>query len=223
MAPKAEYVEWFAGYSELANVLRCACSPAATVLHAGCGISSLSQALYDDGFLHQISVDFSGQCMLRQRALCLGRPEIGNAVMDCTRLGLRSASVDVCMDKGTLDALLCMDEGSDEAVAAMAAEVLRVLRPDGLWVRIGRAQAHLRCTRYLDAPAMMHLPRCTCLPTGFPAYLPTPLTRCSSPSTHHRPSCLWSRRRRAADGTQRSSRATPCTRATACSTCTLVS
>ena len=137
LAPKDEYVEWFAGYAELVNVLRCACSPGSTVLHAGCGISSLSQALYDDGFRHQVAVDFSEQCMLRQRELCgPARPEMGNAVMDCTRLGLRPASVDVCIDKGTLDALLCIDEGSEEAVAAMADEVRRVLRLDGLWVII---------------------------------------------------------------------------------------
>ena len=98
LAPKDEYVEWFAGYAELANVLRCACSPGSTVLHAGCGISSLSQALYDDGFLHQVAVDFSEQCMLKQRELCgPSRPEMGNAVMDCTKLGLRPASVDVCI------------------------------------------------------------------------------------------------------------------------------
>jgi hypothetical protein len=137
LAPKDEYVEWFAGYAELANVLRSACTPGSTVLHAGCGISSLSQALYDDGFRHQVAVDFSEQCMLRQRELCgPSRPEMGNAVMDCTRLGLRLASVDVCIDKGTLDALLCIDEGSEEAVAAMADEVRRVLRPDGLWLII---------------------------------------------------------------------------------------
>ena len=137
LAPKDEYVEWFAGYAELVNVLRCACSPGSTVLHAGCGISSLSQALYDDGFLHQVAVDFSEQCMLKQRELCgPSRPEMGNAVMDCTKLGLRPASVDVCIDKGTLDALLCIDEGSEEAVAAMADQVRRVLRPDGLWVII---------------------------------------------------------------------------------------
>ena len=137
LAPKDEYVEWFAGYAELVHVLRCACSPGSTVLHAGCGISSLSQALYDDGFRHQLAVDFSEQCMLKQRELCgPSRPEMGNAVMDCTKLGLRPASVDVCVDKGTLDALLCIDEGSEEAVAAMAGEVRRVLRPDGLWVII---------------------------------------------------------------------------------------
>ena len=137
LAPKDEYVEWFAGYAELVHVLRCACSPGSTVLHAGCGISSLSQALYDDGFRHQLAVDFSEQCMLRQRELCgPSRPEMGNAVMDCTRLGLRPASVDVCIDKGTLDALLCIDERSEEAVEAMAREVRRVVRPDGLWVII---------------------------------------------------------------------------------------
>ena len=102
------------------HVLRCACSPGSTVLHAGCGISSLSQALYDDGFRHQLAVDFSEQCMLRQRELSgPSRPEMGNAVMDCTRLGLRPASVDVCIDKGTLDALLCIDERSEEAISAL--------------------------------------------------------------------------------------------------------
>ena len=85
----------------------------------------------------QLAVDFSEQCMLRQRELCgPSRPEMGNAVMDCTRLGLRPASVDVCIDKGTLDALLCIDERSEEAVDAMAREVRRVVRPDGLWVII---------------------------------------------------------------------------------------
>ena len=216
LAPKDEYVEWFAGYAELVHVLRCACSPGSTVLHAGCGISSLSQALYDDGFRHQLAVDFSEQCMLRQRELCgPSRPEMGNAVMDCTRLGLRPASVDVCIDKGTLDALLCIDECSEEAVEAMAREVRRVVRPDGLWVIISfntpstvapaRDRVGVRVRFNPDPNPISHAnPN----PNRNPSPNPTPtatLTRTLSRS------CRWSRRATPAlsSPAMRSTRASP--------------
>ena len=184
------------------------------MLHAGCGISSLSQALYDDGFRHQLAVDFSEQCMLRQRELCgPSRPEMGNAVMDCTRLGLRPASVDVCIDKGTLDALLCIDERSEEAVEAMAREVRRVVRPDGLWVIISfntpstvapaRDRVGVRVRFNPDPNPISHAnPN----PNRNPSPNPTPtatLTRTLSRS------CRWSRRATPA----LSSRATRSTRA----------
>ena len=138
LRPREEYKEWFAGYSELAPLLRRCCPTRCTVLHAGCGISSLSQDMYDDGYRHQLAFDFSEECMRQQQAACAARPQVANAVMDCTLLGLRPDCVDCVVDKGTLDALLCVD-GDDEidgntAVASMGREVRRVLRHRGLWV-----------------------------------------------------------------------------------------
>ena len=132
LRPRDEYKEWFAGYAELAPLLRRCCPTSGTVLHMGCGISSLSQDMFDDGYQHQVAVDFSEECMRHQQAECAGRPQVANAVMDCALLGLRPDCVDCVVDKGTLDALLCMDDG-DAAVASMGREVRRVLRDGGLW------------------------------------------------------------------------------------------
>lgn len=129
--------EWIANYGDLAPLLRRCCDPSTTVLHAGCGISSLTQSMYDDPQLrcqHQLAIDFSEQCIRRQVMLCgHHRPELTNVVMDCTRLGVRDKTVDVVLDKSTVDAMLCSDDG-EEAVGLMVQEVKRVLRPRGLWI-----------------------------------------------------------------------------------------
>ena len=133
--PADEYVEWLASFDEFAPVLRACCGPTAAVVHVGCGISSLSRDMHDDGCAHhQLATDYSSQCMQQQQVLCgETRPALGNAVMDATRLGLRGRCVDVVVDKCTLDAMFC-DDDAESGIPAMADEVRRVLRPRGVWL-----------------------------------------------------------------------------------------
>lgn len=129
--------EWIAEYTDLAPLLQRCCDPSTSILHAGCGISGLSQSMHDDPRMrcyHQVAIDFSQQCIRRQNILCgESRPGLTNLVMDCTRLGFRNATMDVVLDKSTVDAMLCADDG-EEAVSSMIQEVHRVLRPGGLWI-----------------------------------------------------------------------------------------
>uniref|UniRef100_A0A6V4E7U2 Methyltransferase type 11 domain-containing protein n=2 Tax=Prymnesium polylepis TaxID=72548 RepID=A0A6V4E7U2_9EUKA len=132
LQPETNATEWVTSYDQLAPLLERFCFEAScpTVLHVGCGVSSLSQSLRDAGCRHQLAFDFSMECMMRQRTLC---PDAGNAQMDCTNLGLRTGSVDVVIDKSTIDAMICADDG-EENCTTMAHEVRRVLRPDGIWL-----------------------------------------------------------------------------------------
>ena len=162
--------EWIANFGDLVPLLRRCCDASTTVLHAGCGISSLSQSMYDDPQVrchHQLAMDFSEQCIRRQRALCgHHRPGLATVVMDCTRLGLRDRTVDVVLDKSTVDAMLCSEDG-EEAVRLMVQEVRRVLRPRGLWLVVSLSAPEVIVPILTDAqgpsrtqPAMLLACRC---------------------------------------------------------------
>lgn len=69
------------------------------------------------------------------------------AVMDVRALQLPDASVDVAIDKGTLDSMVdkcSWDPPADvrASIAKYVEEVARVLKPGGLWICISYQQAH---------------------------------------------------------------------------------
>ena len=125
--------EWLLPFEALAqwlspSALRLPAAPSALVV--GCGTSDISARLHDDsGYARVVSVDTSAEQIALMQTK---RPDLTWLVADaCDCDQLQSGAFDLVVDKGTLDALLCVGSTS-----AMLCELRRCLAAAGVYVLI---------------------------------------------------------------------------------------
>ncbi|KAJ2698245.1 hypothetical protein FB645_005698 [Coemansia sp. IMI 203386] len=149
-----ENFDWFKTYKDLAPLFdQHIHSRDARILMLGCGNSTLSTDMYAAGYENIVNVDYSDVVIEQMRQRCAHQAKMTWEVMDVRQLALDDASVDVAIDKGTLDALMC-DKGDSwnpppelcRNVAAEIDEVDRVLAPGGkfVWITFGQPHFHKR-------------------------------------------------------------------------------
>ncbi|TRM60752.1 S-adenosyl-L-methionine-dependent methyltransferase [Schizophyllum amplum] len=149
--------DWCQNYANVAETFReLIPDKAARILMLGCGNSKLSEDMWDDGYHNIVNVDYSPvviEQMCRRHGVV--RPQMEWHEMDIRELRFDDASFDVAIDKATMDAMLtykgdpwnppksvvndCMREVD---------EVVRVLRPGGIFIYLTFGQPHFR-RRYL--------------------------------------------------------------------------
>jgi ubiquinone/menaquinone biosynthesis C-methylase UbiE len=107
-----------------------------TILNLGCGNSLLCEEMYDDGYKNIINIDLSETVIkyMQNRNKEI-RKKLKFFVMDCRELNINNNSIDLAIDKSTIDALLC-GENSFINVAKMLKEVQRVLKIGGYYLMI---------------------------------------------------------------------------------------
>ncbi|EIW79149.1 S-adenosyl-L-methionine-dependent methyltransferase [Coniophora puteana RWD-64-598 SS2] len=160
-APDATF-DWFKSYADIADVLRQYIpDKSARILMLGCGNSTLSQDMYDDGFKNIVNIDFSGVLIEKMRSLHAGtRPEMEWHEMDIRDLKFEDGSFDVAIDKGTMDAMMTSvkdvwnpPEHVIEDCSREVSEVVRVLRKkSGIFLYLTFGQPHFR-KRHLTMPS----------------------------------------------------------------------
>ena len=101
-----------------------------SLLCVGCGDSSFSADLYDQGFTNVCSTDVSEVVIDRMKEApdSLSRPSLRWCVDDACASSFADGAFDAVLDKGLIDCLMCE---SQEAVAKAVVEAGRVLRPGG--------------------------------------------------------------------------------------------
>lgn len=119
----------------------------ARILMIGCGNSTMSERMHDEGYESIVNTDFVDAVVARMAERCAERPGLTWQVMDARQLGYPDASFDVVIDKGTIDAI---DMGPTN-VPRVCAEARRVLRPGGLFAVIS-VQLPIVRTHYFDRP-----------------------------------------------------------------------
>lgn len=152
-APDASF-DWFQKYEDIRELIAPfipSAGKTSRIVVLGCGNSTLSADLYEDGF-HSISnVDFSSVVIKRLAEQHIDKPEMTWIEGDIRSLTFPDASFDVAIDKGTMDALLA-EKGdvwnpSDEVRQACREEideVTRVLAPGGVFLYLTFGQPHFR-------------------------------------------------------------------------------
>lgn len=161
--------DWFKTYADVANDIRKHIpNKAARILMLGCGNSKFSEDMWEDGYKNIVNVDYSpvviGKMRNRHKDI---RPEMTWEVKDVRTLdGLDASSFDVAIDKGTMDAMMTSStdvwDPSEQVIKDCTAEVsqvLRVLKPNAVFIYITFGQPHFR-RRYLTGA---HLTRNTSL------------------------------------------------------------
>ncbi|KAH8986130.1 S-adenosyl-L-methionine-dependent methyltransferase [Lactarius akahatsu] len=152
--------DWFKRYEDVAHLLHQVLPDrTARILMLGCGNSTLSEDMYDDGYKNIVNVDYSPVVIERMRARNHDRPEMPWLVMDIRNLELEDESFDVAIDKGTMDAMMTTkgdvwdppQQVIDDCTREVD-EVLRVLRKgNGAFLYLTFGQPHFR-RRYLTRP-----------------------------------------------------------------------
>ncbi|KAE9370184.1 S-adenosyl-L-methionine-dependent methyltransferase [Stipitochalara longipes BDJ] len=146
-----ESYEWFRSFHKLKPFFDKNLPPLPSgsnchILHLGCGNSTLTADLHRLGYTNQTSVDFS-QVVIDAMKSKYAQLDTRWLLMDLRELELPDASVDIAVDKSTLDAFLhgsLWDPPDDVRtnVGKYVDEVARVLRPGGLWLYITYRQPH---------------------------------------------------------------------------------
>jgi len=126
-----EPFEWLENYFDLRNLLDelTARDKEADILHVGCGNSTITEKMYDDGYTSIVNIDTSSVVINQMKARNTQRTGMRWLNMDATRLDdFADASFDLVIDKSVLDTFACGDHAM-LTVATYLKEVQRVLRP----------------------------------------------------------------------------------------------
>eukprot|EP00922_Rhytidocystis_sp_ex-Travisia-forbesii_P008126 GHVS01011970.1.p1 GENE.GHVS01011970.1~~GHVS01011970.1.p1 ORF type:complete len:239 (-),score=30.12 GHVS01011970.1:384-1100(-) len=142
-----EPFEWYQRYSGIKDVI------ASTgiqhnqhILMIGCGNSTLSEDMYNDGFKDITNIDISAVAIKAMNVKYSGQQFAGMTYnqMNCLDMtSIADQSFPVVLDKGTLDSILC-GEGSTSNVQKMLREISRVLEPGGLYICVSYGQPAYR-------------------------------------------------------------------------------
>ncbi|CAL1714250.1 unnamed protein product [Somion occarium] len=152
--------DWFKTYADIADIIReLVPDKNARILMLGCGNSTLSEEMYDDGYKNIVNTDYSDILIKKMRHKHQQlRPEMQWLEMDVRDLKFESGSFDFALDKGTMDAMMTTkgdvwDPSEDvvESCNKEVDEVLRVIRNGGIFLYLTFGQPHFR-KRYLTRP-----------------------------------------------------------------------
>ncbi|CAJ1359354.1 unnamed protein product [Effrenium voratum] len=126
------------------------------ILNIGCGLDRLSPDIYADGYTNLLSTDISPHAVEEmQRVTKEEMPSARWMVDDIMQMGLDSESVDVIVDKGTLDALL-IQQGPFSCAAKALYEIQRVLKVGGIYLLVTHGRGDPETWR-LPLLSMPHL------------------------------------------------------------------
>ncbi|GIL80063.1 hypothetical protein Vretimale_12887 [Volvox reticuliferus] len=121
--------DWYQGFSGLQSILHQAFPMHATILQVGVGSSRLQEDMAHAGWRHIINVDYSRVVINHMTELHKGVQALEYRVADVRRMPeFADCSFEGVLDKGTLDAILCGEQSTQNA-AAMLQECFRVLKP----------------------------------------------------------------------------------------------
>jgi SAM-dependent methyltransferase len=142
--------DWLENYDELREYINSHLTRDQHILIPGCGNSTLSDAMFNDGYHQLTNIDFS-PVVIEQMARRY--PSLTWSVMDIRHLTFPNGAFDAVLDKGTLDAFTCGGDVDDNIFQALS-EYGRVLRPGGVAYIISFGQASDRA-EYFE-PAREH-------------------------------------------------------------------
>jgi len=144
---KSEAFDWFKSFEDIKELIVRRLAPHDKILVLGCGTSNLSIELYKLGHEDITNVDFSSSCIeqMKEKYSEISMEWLVRDVRDLHGLG----GFQVCIDKGTFDALLSYDGSRwsppDTVISSAGRymdELARVLEDGGVFLWLGFTQPH---------------------------------------------------------------------------------
>ena len=145
-----EPFDWYQRWAGLKDILLEYVTTQNTILMLGAGNSRLSEEMYEEGFHNITNIDSSLVVTKAMQEKYREKPGMTYVQMDGRAMELPDQKFNICIDKATLDSVLC-GEGSTHNAQKMLQEVSRVLQPNGVYIAISHGQPSYRLT-YLQRP-----------------------------------------------------------------------
>lgn len=150
---KEDEFEWLVTYKQIESQLARFLTKQGKILVVGCGNSSFSSELYDAGYEHITSIDYSKNVIasMKEKNDQI-RPGMEWVVMDMTDMSsISNDYYDVVIDKAAMDALMTAerdvwnpDQGVIDSSRKMCRHLSRILKIGGYHLHISFAQPHFR-------------------------------------------------------------------------------
>lgn len=140
--------DWLEDFSSLRPLIEKFVKKNNQILMLGCGNSKLSEDMYDFGYHNILNIDIStvviDQMKERNQEQ---RPFMTWKVMDALDMKVKPGSIDVVIDKSTIDAILC-GEMSFYNTAIMMKEIQRVLKVGGVYLAVSYGRPENRILHF---------------------------------------------------------------------------
>jgi ubiquinone/menaquinone biosynthesis C-methylase UbiE len=130
-----EPFDWYQRYENLKHIFRRYIRLNENILMVGCGNSRVSEDMVNDGYQRIVNIDISSVVIHAMSEKHRNNPRLIWKVMDVMKMDFLDCEFDAVIDKGTMDAILCGENSSDNA-KKMAQEIYRVLKPGGVFIMI---------------------------------------------------------------------------------------
>ena len=145
-----EPFDWYQRWAGLKDILLEYVTTQNAILMLGAGNSRLSEEMHEEGFHNITNIDSSLVVTKAMQEKYREKPGMTYVQMDGRAMELPDQNFNICIDKATLDSVLC-GEGSTHNAQKMLQEVSRVLQPNGVYIAISHGQPSYRLT-YLLRP-----------------------------------------------------------------------
>lgn len=103
---KEDNFEWCKSYDDFKELIHEHVRKGDRILMLGCGNSTLSEDMYNDGYRNIVNIDFSPVVIENMKQKCKDLAEMEWMVMDITSMTFAASSFDIVIEKATLDALM---------------------------------------------------------------------------------------------------------------------
>ncbi|KAI5124280.1 hypothetical protein M0805_005127 [Coniferiporia weirii] len=153
--------DWFKKYEDIAYILEQTIpDKSSKILMLGCGNSTLSEEMYDNGYHNIVNIDYSSVVIKQMKEKNQeARPAMEWRQMDVRRLTFGDSEFDVAIDKGTMDAMMTSKgdvwDPPEQVIKDCTMEVNEVVRvlknQSGVFLYITFGQPHFR-RRFLTRP-----------------------------------------------------------------------
>ncbi|KAL8275215.1 hypothetical protein Esti_000887 [Eimeria stiedai] len=129
--------DWFNKYAALKPILLDAgLLESSNILMLGCGTSTMSENMWDDGYKNITNIDFSPQCISLMQKRCADKAGMTFMVLNVLDLQeLSGQTFDFIIDKGTLDCILC-GENSFENMHKALTLISQLLSPGAVYLMV---------------------------------------------------------------------------------------
>ena len=145
-----EPFDWYQRWAGLKDILLEYVTTQNTILMLGAGNSRLSEEMYEEGFHNITNIDISLVVTKAMQEKYREKPGMTYVQMDGRAMELPDQNFNICIDKATLDSVLC-GECSTQNAQKMLQEVSMVLQPNGVYILISHGSPSYRLT-YLQRP-----------------------------------------------------------------------
>jgi len=125
----SEY-DWILPYEKLKPYLGGILNQQQKILVTGCGNSTMSSKMYEDGFKNIVNIDFSDVVIQQMKDRYKKLDMMEWQIMDVRKMSFADDEFDITLDKCTIDALACF-ENPDETIQEALNEYSRVTKPNG--------------------------------------------------------------------------------------------